>query len=60
MGEERVPNDWLSGLVIPLHKKSDKMNLDNYRGITLMDVVGKHFQWHFMELNRENLHGQDS
>jgi hypothetical protein len=41
--EEIVPKDWLSGVVIPLHKKGDKMNLDNYRGITLMDVVGKVF-----------------
>jgi hypothetical protein len=41
--EETVPNDWRSGVVIPLHKKGDKMNLDNYRGITLMDVVGKVF-----------------
>ena len=41
--EETVPGDWRSGVVIPLHKKGDKMNLDNYRGITLMDVVGKVF-----------------
>ena len=26
-----------------MHKKGDKMNLDNYRGITLMDMVGKVF-----------------
>jgi hypothetical protein len=30
-------------MVIPLHKKGDKIILDNYRGITLMDVVGKVF-----------------
>jgi hypothetical protein len=41
--EEIVPKDWLSGVVIPLHKKGDKMNLYNYRGITLMDVMGKVF-----------------
>jgi hypothetical protein len=40
---EIVPKDWLSGVVIPLHKKGDKMNLDNYRGTTLIDVVGKVF-----------------
>jgi hypothetical protein len=33
--------DWKCGIVIPLHKKGDKMNLDNYRGITLQDVVSK-------------------
>jgi hypothetical protein len=41
--EEIIPKDCLSGVVIPLHKKGDKVNLDNYRGITLVDVVGKVF-----------------
>jgi hypothetical protein len=41
--EEKVPKDWESGIVIPLYKKGDQMNLDNYRGITLMDVIGKVF-----------------
>ena len=27
--------------MVPLFKKGDRMDLDNYRGITLMDVVGK-------------------
>ena len=36
-----VPKDWESGIVMPLFKKGDGMNLDNYRGITLMDVVGR-------------------
>ena len=40
---EVIPEDWQCGVVIPLHKKGDRMNLDNYRGITLMDVVGKVF-----------------
>jgi len=41
--DEVVPNDWECGIVIPLYKKGDKMDLDNYRGITLMDVTGKVF-----------------
>jgi hypothetical protein len=46
-------------VVIPLHKKGDKMNLDNYRGITLMGVVGKGFSG--IVRNRiESLHSQDS
>ena len=36
-----VPKDWESGIVMPLFKKGDIMDLYNYRGITLMDVVGK-------------------
>ena len=31
------------GEVIPLHKKGDKSNVDNYRGITLLSAFGKLF-----------------
>ena len=41
--EVEVPKDWESGIVMPFFKKGDRMDLDNYRGITLMDVVGKVF-----------------
>src|SRR5271156_6507117 len=41
--EVEVPKDWESGIVLPLFKKGDRMDLDNYRGIMLMDVVGKVF-----------------
>ena len=41
--EVEVPKDWESRIVMPLFKKGDRMDLDNYRGITLMDVVGKVF-----------------
>ena len=38
---EKVPNDWVKGLIIPIHKDGDKTVPDNYRGITLLNVVGK-------------------
>jgi hypothetical protein len=38
---ERVPIDWTRGLVVPLYKDGDKHMADNYRGITLLSVVGK-------------------
>jgi hypothetical protein len=38
-----VLKDWRSRVVIPLHKKGNKMNVENYKGISLMDVVGKVF-----------------
>jgi hypothetical protein len=41
--EVEVPKDWENGIIMPLFKKGDRMDLDNYRGITLMDVVGKVF-----------------
>lgn len=37
------PDDWSVGEVIPLHKKGDKNNVDNYRGITLLSNLGKLF-----------------
>lgn len=39
--EERVPVDWTRGLVVPLYKDGDRHVGDNYRGITLLSVVGK-------------------
>ena len=38
---EKVPVDWTRGLVVPLYKDGDKYVGDNYRGITLLSVVGK-------------------
>ena len=35
------PSKWADGLVIPLHKKNDKMNVDNYRGIIISSCVSK-------------------
>ena len=37
------PDTWSQGLIIPIHKKGDKMNTDNYRGITLLSCFGKLF-----------------
>ena len=37
------PETWSAGEIIPLHKKGDKNNVDNYRGITLLSTLGKLF-----------------
>ena len=34
------PSSWAEGHVVPLHKKGD---VNNYRGITLLSVLGKLF-----------------
>ena len=39
--EERVPIDWARGIIVPIFKEGEKENVDNYRGITLLSVVGK-------------------
>ena len=35
--------DWVLGAIVPIHKKGDKTEPSNYRGITLMSCLGKLF-----------------
>ena len=37
------PEPWTEGLLVPLHKKGNLFLPDNYRGITLLSVLGKLF-----------------
>ncbi|KAL4084171.1 hypothetical protein QTP88_028004 [Uroleucon formosanum] len=41
--EEIIPEEWNKAIVIPIHKKGDKMNCNNYRGISLLNTVYKVF-----------------
>ena len=34
---------WTEGHIVPIHKKGNVSNLDNYRGITLLSILGKLF-----------------
>lgn len=38
---ETIPNDWKTAIVHPLHKKGDKTDPNNYRGISLLPVTYK-------------------
>ena len=38
-----VPSDWRKGLIVPIFKEGDKEVASNYRGITLLSIVGKLF-----------------
>ena len=39
-----VPNDWCVGVILPLFKNKGSVNdVNNYRGITLLSVIGKLF-----------------
>jgi len=41
--EERLPEDWNKAIIIPLHKKGDKLECKNYREIALLNTVYKVF-----------------
>ena len=41
--EETVPKQWREGLIVNLFKKGDREDPGNYRGITLLSVVGKKY-----------------
>ena len=36
-----IPNDWLRANVIPIHKSSNKENVENYRPVSLLSIVSK-------------------
>ena len=37
----QAPKQWQTSVIIPIHKKGDKRKCTNYRGISLISVVGK-------------------
>ena len=37
------PIKWTEGFIVPLHKKGDINQVENYRGIALLSTLGKLF-----------------
>ena len=40
----KFPNKWEMANVVPVHKKSDKQALKNYRPVSLSPICGKFFE----------------
>ena len=41
--EGSFPTEWTKAFIVPLHKKGDPNDTDNYSGISLLSVLGKVF-----------------
>ena len=39
--KEELPGDWKESIIVPMHKKGDKTDCNNYRGISLLPTTYK-------------------
>lgn len=42
--EEKIPQDWEIGIIMPIFKKGDYRDCRNYRGITMISIVAKMYE----------------
>ena len=41
---KNIPKDWEIGIIVPIHKKGDTKDCNNYRGLTLLSTVLKIYE----------------
>jgi hypothetical protein len=39
--KEELPDQWMESIIVPIHKKGDKTDCNNYRGISLLSTSYK-------------------
>ena len=41
--KEKLPEEWKESVIVPIHKKGDKTDCNNYRGIALWQPLTKFY-----------------
>ena len=41
--KEKLPEEWKESIIVPIHKKEDKTDCNNYRGISVLPALTKHY-----------------